>query len=356
MDVQTIKVQYNNDFRRFSVSPATTFEDLYQQISTVYKFKSNSPNEAIIKYKDDEGDFISISSTAELHEAFSISRTQVPPILRLFMTSSSTTPIPQYALIQSEGIEEKENCSVVQEQEQEQEKEEIKEIKEIKEEIKEIKEEIKEMEEKVKEYPYLKLSDWDAPLKVVVTETKTVSVPVLSDPIKPRTIAQSTNEESMETCRSVKSFSLSTAAQTNESSASVMEFMNLNGVSSTSELSRDTAQSCKDLSRLTSKSTQEITKLTLAESVTMGDQSVADVETLSRETVKMCHQFSKETVEMLAKQARESDKHVGLLQEQSTKLSELSRSTVEMGNSLSKDTSASGAEASAFILQTIMGL
>jgi len=348
MEAQTIKVQYNNDFRRFSVSPSTTFEDLYHQIATVYKFKSNSPNEAIIKYKDDEGDFISVSSTAELHEAFSITRTQVPPILRLFMSSSSTlVPIPQYTLVQSEGIEE-ENCQVVHRQEQEKE--------EIKEEIKEIKIEIKKVEEKVKEYPYLKLSDWDAPLKVVVTETKTVPVPVLSDSIKPRTIAQSTNEESMETSRSVKSFSLSTAAQTNQSSASVIEFMNLNSVSSTSELSRDTAQSCKDLSRITSESTQEITRLTLAESVTMGDQSVVDVETLSKETVKMCHQFSKETADMLAKQARETDNHVGLLREQSTRLSELSRSTVEMGNSLSKDTSASGAEASAFILQTIMGL
>jgi len=319
----------------------------------VYKFKSNSPNEAIIKYKDDEGDFISISSTAELQEAFSITRTQVPPILRLFLASSSSQPIPQYT---PEGNVETEIVHEVPQPEQSK----VEEIKQIKPEIKEEKEEIKEekkVEEKAKEYPYLKISDWDAPQKVVVTETKTVSVPVLIvDSIKPKTIAQSTNDESVEISRSVQSFSLSTTAQTHQSSATVLELMNLHCTSFNGDLSKEISDSCKDLSRKTSELCEEMTRMTRAESVTGSDQSVVDVASFSKETVRMCEQFSKETAEMLAQQARDTDKNLGLLKEQSNKLSELSRTTVEMGNSLSRDTSASGAEASAFILQTIMGL
>jgi len=69
MATKIIKTQFNQDVRRFSVSETTTFEQLFVQITDIYKLDGNHSSLSL-KYTDDEGDLISVSSERELEEAF----------------------------------------------------------------------------------------------------------------------------------------------------------------------------------------------------------------------------------------------------------------------------------------------
>ena len=64
-----IKSHFGEDVRRFSFPSKGSFDDLQVIISKLYGFEGS---ELLLQYVDDESDFVSISCTAELHEAISL--------------------------------------------------------------------------------------------------------------------------------------------------------------------------------------------------------------------------------------------------------------------------------------------
>lgn len=119
-----VKSDLNGDLRRFSLEDEATLEALSGLLLLLY------PTEELghyrIKYKDDEGDLLSITSTTELHEAIRVTRTVSPPILRLTLQlapglgsslpsgqasdcgasslSNSSNPVPQPIRIQGRAF------------------------------------------------------------------------------------------------------------------------------------------------------------------------------------------------------------------------------------------------------------
>lgn len=83
MQAYSIKVQYNDDIRRFSL-PRVSWIALINQIKQIYNLPEQ---EFVVKYKDDEGDWITVSSDEELGVAFGL----VEGLLRLTITNAATT-------------------------------------------------------------------------------------------------------------------------------------------------------------------------------------------------------------------------------------------------------------------------
>jgi len=80
-----IKLQYNNEFRRFVIEPESKFDDIKQKISTIL----NISTPFSIRYQDEESEWITIDSDGELQTGIELS----PAILRLqILDSASLTP------------------------------------------------------------------------------------------------------------------------------------------------------------------------------------------------------------------------------------------------------------------------
>jgi len=331
----TIKTQFNNDYRRFLIPSSSTFEQLRDQISQLYKIEELFT----LKYIDDEGDLISLTTNAELIEAIRFSNIQVPPILRLSIFTSSTCDITQdqqnQFMLSSGKIEDLPTLT-------------------------ESPTTTENSSDSSKEYPGLDISEWDAPKKdqpqpalPPSTITAVITVPIME--VVKKTIAQETKDLSYETSRSVQNSSSTTTAQTHKQSASVMEnFPSIENSLLCSELSKQIADVCRNLSKTTSELCETMSKITTDD--TASNTTAADVNNTSNDTVRICHKLSKETAEMLEKQARETEKHSVLLKEQSKKLSDLTRQTAASGMLYSTDTTASGSAASNEILNSIKGL
>jgi len=63
----SLKIRLNDDIRRISVEKEASFPDLIQQIRKLYHISSSE--DIVIKYLDDEGDKVTLSSDMELKEA-----------------------------------------------------------------------------------------------------------------------------------------------------------------------------------------------------------------------------------------------------------------------------------------------
>jgi len=81
----TVKTTKQEDIRRFTITDNASFEDLLRILNHLYPGFSDS---LLIKYKDDEGDFVTITSSEEFREAVRLSKTLKPVILRLELTSN----------------------------------------------------------------------------------------------------------------------------------------------------------------------------------------------------------------------------------------------------------------------------
>eukprot|EP01094_Clydonella_sp_ATCC50884_P009380 TRINITY_DN1890_c0_g1_i2.p1 TRINITY_DN1890_c0_g1~~TRINITY_DN1890_c0_g1_i2.p1 ORF type:complete len:301 (+),score=106.73 TRINITY_DN1890_c0_g1_i2:163-1065(+) len=69
-----IKTRFGDDIRRFSIPTRTrSFRALVQTLTTIYE---EIPENCFVKYKDDEGDLITVTSDAELTEAYRIASEQ----------------------------------------------------------------------------------------------------------------------------------------------------------------------------------------------------------------------------------------------------------------------------------------
>ena len=82
---KTLKIVYKEDIRRVPYVEGS-FEQLQSQISEMYKLKNG---EFLIKYKDDEGDVVTIGSEIEYKEALSCMNTQ--DLLRLMVEEKVQT-------------------------------------------------------------------------------------------------------------------------------------------------------------------------------------------------------------------------------------------------------------------------
>lgn len=83
-----IKIQYKSDIRRITVEKVPSFEELAGLVKGL--FGTTLKQEFVLKYKDEEGDVISVTSDRELVEAFSVMKNQ---IARFFVEETSA-PAP----------------------------------------------------------------------------------------------------------------------------------------------------------------------------------------------------------------------------------------------------------------------
>jgi len=179
-----IKTTFNGDIRRFRCDSKATFNQLCTVISNLYMLKS-----FIIKYVDDEGDFISVTSTTELAESFrlaSMTNSPAGPIVRLSVfetiNGSAFTPEPLDNCVSSSTLGELKLLPLSDISGSESEKEEAIETKVLEVEKQEI---VQKQDET--EYPPLDISDWDPSKKIVSTqpiEDKTVTITVKQETIE----------------------------------------------------------------------------------------------------------------------------------------------------------------------------
>jgi len=68
-----LKFQYNDDIRRVNIpnKEKFTFEDLISKVQTIYKTIPSGWKSICVKYLDDEGDLVTVTTTEELRESFS---------------------------------------------------------------------------------------------------------------------------------------------------------------------------------------------------------------------------------------------------------------------------------------------
>lgn len=89
-----IKVSYNNDIRRITVDEqAMTYKDLRQLLRKLYSL----PTHFDVKYLDDEGDQVTVSSDRELTDAFNFVRSsndKHPQVLRLTLLDAAPKKKP----------------------------------------------------------------------------------------------------------------------------------------------------------------------------------------------------------------------------------------------------------------------
>ncbi|KAJ6229919.1 hypothetical protein M0813_07332 [Anaeramoeba flamelloides] len=84
----SIKVFFNQEFRRFSVSGETTYNELCELLQQIFNIDMKE-NKFTLRYKDDEEEFVLFSSDLELDEALSFAKQSNPPILRLFLATAN---------------------------------------------------------------------------------------------------------------------------------------------------------------------------------------------------------------------------------------------------------------------------
>jgi len=66
----TLKFQYNDDIRRATIPNKVTFEELISKIQSIYKTIPSGWKSICVKYLDDEGDLVTVTTTEELLESF----------------------------------------------------------------------------------------------------------------------------------------------------------------------------------------------------------------------------------------------------------------------------------------------
>ena len=83
-----IKITDGTDIRRFTASTESlTFSTIYKNASEAFGLGAKAFK---LKYKDDEGDHITMSTDCELADAVAFTKTLEPPVLRLTLEASRT--------------------------------------------------------------------------------------------------------------------------------------------------------------------------------------------------------------------------------------------------------------------------
>jgi len=92
-----VKFQHDDDIRRVTVEPSLTIKEVIDLARSL--FRENIPQHFAIRYKDDEGDFVTITNDRELEEAFRLFKDS--GILRLLIikieAAAKVVPTPAAA-------------------------------------------------------------------------------------------------------------------------------------------------------------------------------------------------------------------------------------------------------------------
>jgi len=333
----TIKSRYGDDLRRFAVPLSCSFEVLCAKLTKSYTLNTTS---FIIKYVDDEGDQISITSTEELTEAFRLCKEQKPPILHLniFQTQNKIEQVPI--------IKEEEPVTVV---------------------VAPPKVDFPPLELKVptttknycNEYPPLPVEEWDAPKKAVVVNV-TIPLAVLETITSlPISISTQTQNSCTATTREVERLSRETLASTLKSSDGGMVLC--------SGLSEQIAKECSDLSKKTANICQQLSTIQSEETTRTGSfnkeigalalDTMQECQRLSAQTAAMCRNLSKATLEIcnttnVPKTQQQQDE----IKKQNERVVDLSNDIRGLCDKLSSATTADSLKASAEIRRIVMGL
>jgi len=83
-----IKIKFGEDLRRVSLARTPSFEEL----SSIVKQLFGVSYDLLLKYEDDEKDLVTVTSDAELQEAFAIAATHFSNLLRLFASEKNKGP------------------------------------------------------------------------------------------------------------------------------------------------------------------------------------------------------------------------------------------------------------------------
>ncbi|KAJ6233122.1 ovarian carcinoma antigen [Anaeramoeba flamelloides] len=86
METVSLKIIYNDAIRRITLPTNSEFESIKNQIFEIFSIDLNSSSPYILKYEDDEGDQVSLTSTNEFTEALKFAnKTKRTQILRIYI-------------------------------------------------------------------------------------------------------------------------------------------------------------------------------------------------------------------------------------------------------------------------------
>ncbi|KAJ3429081.1 ovarian carcinoma antigen [Anaeramoeba flamelloides] len=86
METVSLKIIYNDAIRRINLPITSQFDSIKNQIFEIFSIDLNSSSPYILKYEDDEGDQVSLTSTKEFIEALKFAnKTQRTQILRIYI-------------------------------------------------------------------------------------------------------------------------------------------------------------------------------------------------------------------------------------------------------------------------------
>jgi len=341
--------------RRFSVPRTCTFQELCKQLKTLYQLENLS-----IKYSDDEGDLISVTTTEELNEAFRLSNDLRPPILRVRVydrTATTTdTKVPEEKIFvqKPKQIEEEESHQYpplpisewdAPKKQKEIEKPVIVEQKE-KEKVNE------EKDDDGHQYPPLPISEWYAPKKkpVLLVNVK-VPAPSVVDETLPITISAQIQRQCVATSADVAKLS-------QETLKGALPF-----ASGYPQLSNDIATQCRDLANSTAEMSKRLASIQSEETQRSGsiskeasDLSLAtlrECQKLSEATAALCQSLSASTIEDCKSFSANSN---ALLVDTTSHLANFSEDISGQCNQLSSETSARSVQTCSEIRKLIMNL
>ena len=86
-----VKITDGKDIRRFTASTDISYDKIHKHAADGFNLGSKSFK---LKYKDDEGDQITMSTDSEIQEAVSLTLKLEPPVLRLTLVPNSRAPSP----------------------------------------------------------------------------------------------------------------------------------------------------------------------------------------------------------------------------------------------------------------------
>jgi hypothetical protein len=215
----TVKVVYNDDIRRFCLPTTISFSEFITNIGKLFK-----ADEITVKYVDDEGDAIVVTSDEELQEAFRLAKELTPPILRVTVQAKAKAVALQKTVV----VIEKTVLPTAE----------------------------------TSLYPPLDVAFWDAPAKAAPAAPLAAPTVLPKEP-RPTRIAQQMTDYCTATSRSVSQCSRDTTTDTLKYSDSTRLQLNDSGlVNSTvalcSDLSRQIAEDCRLLSLQTSEISRQL--------------------------------------------------------------------------------------------------
>eukprot|EP01090_Pellita_catalonica_P012762 TRINITY_DN2852_c0_g1_i1.p1 TRINITY_DN2852_c0_g1~~TRINITY_DN2852_c0_g1_i1.p1 ORF type:complete len:514 (-),score=109.86 TRINITY_DN2852_c0_g1_i1:33-1574(-) len=92
----TLKITYNKDIRRLTLAEKPSIDKLQTIVENL--FTPTLSSAFVLKYLDDEGDFVSITHARELDEAWIMASASKPSILRVTVVASAKAPAPAVAI------------------------------------------------------------------------------------------------------------------------------------------------------------------------------------------------------------------------------------------------------------------